>query len=78
MCSEAANAAQAGNASRSVSLLLPKKHEVFYPLVLYSNYTISEAHGFSAILTSFDFLPAASSKLQAAELMRRYGRWQLV
>jgi len=33
MCSEAANAAQTGNASRSVSLLLPRKHKVFYPLV---------------------------------------------
>jgi hypothetical protein len=68
MCSEAANAAQAGNASRSVSLLLPKKHEVFYPLVLYSNYTISEAHGFSATITSFHFLPTASSKLQVARV----------
>jgi len=70
MCSEAANAAQTGNASRSVSLLLPRKHKVFYPLVSYSNYSISEAHGFSTILTSFHFLPTASSKLQASRVPR--------
>ena len=46
MFSEPADAAQAGNASRSVSLLLPKKHEVFYPLVLYSNYIYPKHTGF--------------------------------
>jgi hypothetical protein len=34
MCSEAANAAQPVNASRNASLLLPRKHKVFYPLLL--------------------------------------------